>query len=120
MGKVAIQDELALIGRPSLRWFVLPIRRLIYRMLQPVFVRLVDEIATLEKQQVELSQRLEAQSEQTDALINLGWDQAILLRRLAILEQQVEDLMSRIVTTQSAEVQHEVPSYLTDVEGQSE
>ena len=117
MRTVALEDELAIGGRRSARWLVLPIRRLLYRMLRPVYVRLSAQIGDLEIGQREVVNRLGGQSQQIDSLVNLGWDQAALLRRLAILEQQVEDLMARVVTTQSAQIESSVPSYMSDETG---
>ncbi len=114
MRTVALEDELAVGGRRWARWFMVPIRRLVYRMLRPVFLRLAAQVGDLEAGQCEVAKRLEGQSEQIDTLVNLGWDQAALLRRLAILEQQVEDLMARVVNTQSAQIENSVPSYMSD------
>jgi hypothetical protein len=79
-------------GARGLRRLLLPFRWLLVRILRAVFQRLAVLLKALDTDLTELSQRQERTEQQVDALLSRGWDQSSLLRRLAALELQVEEL----------------------------
>jgi hypothetical protein len=92
MRDFAVHEEPKVGGPRGLRRLILPVRRLLCRVLRPVFVRLADLLRDLDGDQRRLAERQDRLGEQVDALLNRGWDQAALLRRVAALEQQVDQL----------------------------
>lgn len=63
-------------------------RRLVRRLLRPMLFRLDGELRALERRQDELER-------QVKAAMALGWDHVAMARRLAVLEDHVDELMSR-------------------------
>jgi hypothetical protein len=96
MRDFAVHEEPKAGGPRGWRRLILPFRRGLCRVLRPVFLRLADLLRDLDGDQKRLAERQERLGEQVDALLNRGWDQAALLRRLAALEQQVADLSQRV------------------------
>ena len=77
----------------GLKRVVVPFRRLIRRLMRPMFLRQVEILE-------QLCERLDEQAEATRALhaemrtvMAFGWDYTALVRRLAVLEDRVEALM---------------------------
>jgi hypothetical protein len=73
-------------GLKGWRRIVIPFRRLLRRLLRPIFQRQV----ALFEQVFRREDLLEAQIQTTMAF---GWDYVALVRRLAVLEDRVEALM---------------------------
>jgi hypothetical protein len=103
-------------GPRGLRRVIVPFRRLLVRILRPIFLRLQTFLSDVDTRQNRLDLRQEWMGRQVDALLNHGWDQAALLRRIATLEQQVEELLQRTVSPEPVEAAAPV-SYFTEVDG---
>jgi hypothetical protein len=101
MRDYAVHEEPKVGGPRGLRRVILPVRRLLCRILRPIFLRLADLLGDLDGEQQRLAERQERMGEQVDALLNQGWDQTALLRRVGALEQQVEEMMQRVATQES-------------------
>jgi hypothetical protein len=93
MSAVAFHDEPRAGGPRGLRRVLLPLRRVLVRLLRPIFHRLADLLETLEAGQKRLAERQESLDRRVNALLNHGWDQAALLRRVALLEQQLDEIV---------------------------
>jgi hypothetical protein len=118
MPDFAVQDE-PRVGGPRGLWRIfLPFRRLLVRILRPIFLRLAAVLETLDGEQRRLAERQEWMGQQVDALLNRGWDEAALLRRLAALEQQVEELTAQRISPakEAPEVEGPVSYYCAEPE----
>jgi hypothetical protein len=82
---------------------VLPLRRVLVRILRPVFHRLASLLETLEADQKRLAERQESLDRRVNALLNHGWDQAALLRRVALLERQLDEILQAAGDQRAAE-----------------
>jgi hypothetical protein len=102
MPDFAVHEEPRSGGPRGWRRLFLPLRRLLVRILRPVFLRLAEALRRLDDDRQVLAERQDRLGEQVDALLNRGWDQTALLRRVATLEQQVEELMQRLVALEPA------------------
>lgn len=63
-------------------------RRLVRRLLRPMLFRLDAELRMMERRQEQLERELKA-------ALAMGWDHVAMARRLAVLEDQLNDLLSR-------------------------
>jgi hypothetical protein len=91
----------------GLRRVVVPFRRLLRRLLRPIFQRQAELLAELSREQGRLAQRqeqltgqlenltrrLEQLDRQVQAATAFGWDYVALVRRLAALEDHVTALL---------------------------
>jgi hypothetical protein len=102
MADFAVHNEPPGGGPRGFRRLILPFRRLLVRILRPIFGRLASLLEKMDEQQRRIDLRQEGLARQVDALLNHGWDQAALMRRIATLEQQVEELLQRIASTEAA------------------
>jgi hypothetical protein len=102
MSAVAFHDEPRAGGPRGLRRVILPVRRVLVRILRPVFHRLAALLETLEADQKRLAQRQESLDRRVNALLNHGWDQAALLRRVALLERQLDEIRQAVGSQHAA------------------
>ncbi len=90
------------IGEPSgSRRLVLPLRRILRRLLRPLFLRQVEILEELcrrlddaEAGRTEQDRRQDALLSRIQATSAMGWDQVAMARRLAVLEDRVEALLA--------------------------
>jgi len=73
------------------------VRQVMVRILLPVFRRLSVLLEDMDAEQRRLKEQQGCMARQLEALLNHGWDHAALLRRMAALERQVEDLRQQVV-----------------------
>ncbi len=99
MRDFAIHQEFGAPRPRGLRRLVRPVRRVLVLILLPIFRRLSALLQDLDADQRRLNERQGCMAHQLDDLLNRGWDQAALLRRVANLERQVE--MLRLATSNS-------------------
>jgi hypothetical protein len=92
MRDFAIHRESGAGGSGGLRRVVRLMRRLLVRILLPVFRRLSALLEDMDADQRRLKVQQECMTRQLEALLNHGWDHAALLRRMATLERQIEML----------------------------
>jgi hypothetical protein len=76
-------------------------RRLLRRLLRPMLFRLDAELKSLDRKYEQLDRRQEHLDRQLKAAIALGWDHVAMARRLAVLEDHVNELLSRSATSAS-------------------
>jgi len=81
------------------RRVVIPFRRLLRRLLRPIFLRQVELFRQLDEERRQLhtdleniARRQDLLEEQVKATLAFGWDYVALTRRLAALEDQVSAL----------------------------
>jgi len=72
----------------GIRRVVIPFRRLLRRLLRPIFLHLDNQLKSLDRRQNQLDRDLKA-------VLGMGWDHVAIARRLAVLEDHVEALLSR-------------------------
>lgn len=97
MRDFAVHEEPAAIQPRGLRRVLRPVRRLLVLVLRPVFRRLSALLEHMDADQRRLKKQHDCMGRQLDALLNRGWDHAALLRRLALLEHQVEELEQQVL-----------------------
>src|SRR6516164_3686678 len=105
MPDFAVHEEPAKGGPRGLRRIILPFRWLLVRILRPIFHRLTILLEDLDERQRRVEVRQQGLGRQVEALLNHGWDQAALLRRIATLEQQIEELLQRTVSADPVEAE---------------
>jgi hypothetical protein len=103
MKAAAFHDEPQAGGPRGLRRVILPLRRALVRILRPVFHRLAALLETLEAEQQRLAERQESLDRRVNALLNHGWDQAALLRRVALLERRLDEILRAAEGQRAAE-----------------
>lgn len=69
------------------RRITVPLRRLLRRLLRPIFLRLRDQLDSLDRRQDRLERDLKA-------IEAMGWDHVAMSRRLAMLEDHIEALLA--------------------------
>jgi hypothetical protein len=74
------------------------VRQGMVRILLPVFRRLSTLLEEMDADQRRLKEQQACMARQLEALLNHGWDHAALLRRMALLERQVEALSQPVVS----------------------
>jgi hypothetical protein len=110
MRDFAVHEE-SRVARPrGLRRVIRPMRRVLVLILLPVFRRLSALLQDLDADQRRLSERQGCMAHQLDDLLNRGWDQAALLRRVAALERQVEMLKLLAIPDPGVEQPGDVPA----------
>jgi hypothetical protein len=67
---------------------VIPFRRLLRRLLLPIFLHLDSQLKAIDRRQNQLDRDMKA-------VLGMGWDHVAIARRLALLEDHVEALLSR-------------------------
>lgn len=72
----------------GIRKAVLLARRLVRRLLRPMLLQLDEELKAMADRQDQLDQRLKS-------VLAMGWDHAAMARRLAVIEDHLDDLLSR-------------------------
>jgi hypothetical protein len=83
------------VGISDLKGFrrvVIPFRRLLRRLLRPIFLRQVELFGQFDTQLENIARRQDLLEEQVKATLAFGWDYVALTRRLAALEDQVSAL----------------------------
>jgi hypothetical protein len=112
----------------GVRRLVVPLRRLIRRILRPIFQRQVElfqslcdriDVAdcndqSLRSELANLANRHDDLADQMQSTIAFGWDYVALTRRLAILEDRVEALMARNEGQDAALGRPSVPAFPDD------
>ena len=86
------------VGISELKGFrrvVIPFRRLLRRLLRPIFLRQVELFGQLDAQLENIARRQDLLEEQVKATLAFGWDYVVLTRRLAALEDQVSALYAQ-------------------------
>jgi hypothetical protein len=110
MRDFAVHEE-SRVARPrGLRRVIRPMRRVLVLILLPVFRRLSALLQDLDADQCRLSERQGCMAHQLDDLLNSGWDQAALLRRVAALERQVEMLKLLAIPDPGVERPDDLPA----------
>lgn len=74
------------------RWVVVPGRRLVRRLLRPVFYRQEELFAELGAEIDDLKAEIDRLSHELEGLKGLGWDHVAVTRRLATLEDRIGDI----------------------------
>jgi hypothetical protein len=79
----------------GMKRIVVPFRRLLRRLLRPIFLRLDSQLNSLDHRQSQLDFRQNELDRDLKAVRGMGWDHVAIARRLAMLEDHVEALLSR-------------------------
>jgi hypothetical protein len=66
---------------------VIPFRRLLRRLLLPIFLHLDSQLKAIDRRQNQLDRDMKA-------VLGMGWDHVAIARRLGVLEDHVEALLS--------------------------
>ena len=85
----------------GMRRVVIPFRRLLRRLLRPIFLHLDSQLNSLGAELNSLDRRQNLLDRDLKAVLAMGWDHVAMVRRLAALEDHVEALMQRDVTAES-------------------
>ena len=99
----------------GIRRVVIPFRRLLRRLLRPIFLHLDSQLNSLDRRQNLLDRDLKAAvamgwdldrrqnllDRDLKAAVAMGWDHVAMVRRLAALEEHVEALLQRDVMAES-------------------
>jgi len=85
----------------GIRRVVIPFRRLLRRLLRPIFLHLDSQLNSLGAELNSLDRRQNLLDRDLKAVLAMGWDHVAMVRRLAALEDHVEALMQRDVTAES-------------------
>src|SRR5206468_3273302 len=75
----------------GIRRAVIPFRRLLRRLLRPIFLQLDAELRSLARRHDEFDRELKA-------VRAMGWDHVALARRLAVLEDHVDAILTAEAT----------------------
>jgi hypothetical protein len=73
----------------GIRRVVLPFRRALRRVLRPIFLRQVELYQEIDHELNDLSRRQDELAEQLKTTLAFGWDYVAMVRRLAVLEDQI-------------------------------
>jgi hypothetical protein len=79
-------------GKRGTRWFIVPLRRLLRRILRPIFQRQVELLHDLGEEQERLRTQVAEIDEDIQDIVDFGWDYVSLVRRLTALEREVQSL----------------------------
>ena len=85
----------------GMRRVVIPFRRLLRRLLRPIFLHLDSQLNSLGAELNSLDRRQNLLDRDLKAVVAMGWDHVAMVRRLAALEEHVEALMQRDVMAES-------------------
>jgi hypothetical protein len=108
MRNFAVHQESGASAARGLRGVVRLMRRLLVRILLPIFRRLSALLENMDADQRRLKEQQGCMARQLEALLNHGWDHAALLRRMATLERQVEALRQRVLESVDADADEKV------------
>lgn len=107
----------------GMRRVVIPFRRLLRRLLRPIFLHLDSQLNSLGAELNSLDRRQNLLDRDLKAVLAMGWDHVAMVRRLAALEDHVEALMQRDVMTESdnsSQIEIEAPILRLEESGAGE
>ena len=114
----------------GIRRVVIPCRRLLRRLLRPIFLHLDSRLSSLDRRQNQLVAELNSLDRRQNlldrdlkAVMAMGWDHVAMVRRLASLEEHVEALMQRDEMAESdnmSQVEIEAPIFRLEESGTGE
>jgi hypothetical protein len=107
----------------GIRRVVIPFRRLLRRLLRPIFLHLDSRLNSLGAELNSLDRRQNLLDRDLKAVVAMGWDHVAMVRRLASLEEHVEALMQRDVMMESdnsSQIEIEAPILKLEESGAGE
>jgi hypothetical protein len=107
----------------GIRRVVVPFRRLLRRLLRPIFLHLDSRLNSLDRRQNSLDRRQDLLDRDLKAVAAMGWNHVAMVRRLAALEEHVEALMQRDEMAESdnmSQVEIEAPIFRLEESGTGE
>ncbi|MDB5350037.1 MAG: hypothetical protein JWN86_1284 [Planctomycetota bacterium] len=103
-------------GPRGLKRAVVAVRRLLRRLLRPIFLRQAELMASLASRLDdhvakidEAHRRIDRTSDEIQDTIALGWDYVAMVRRVAALEDRIEALQSRELSARDDDGQLSLP-----------